>query len=218
MLSTGIKNAILVLLIILILHVLIKNALFESRNRDTKKENFTENQKDTKKHIIPEIVDQKQLDKEDVKPKEETQKEAFTTEKAKICLAPFPTQENDEAELLKFVYGDDKEGDSIGQYFKGLDVTKDVKGKIDEKIACNILKTNDNSLPVSTTCDPGIQKINLDSSNKRVKADCDLNQSIPLMMLKEYEDESSMNGGELYGNLSAYDNMAMNFENYSCGK
>jgi hypothetical protein len=205
MLSTGIKNAILVLLIILILHVLIKNALFESRNRDTKKENFTENQKDTKRHIIPEIVDQKQLDKEDVKPKEE-----FTTEKAKICLSPFPTQENDEEELLKFVYGDDK-GDSISQYFKGLDVTKDVKGKIDEKIA-------DNSLPVSTTCDPGIQKINFDSSNKRVKADCDLNQSIPLMMLKEYEDESSMNGGELYGNLSAYDNMAMNFENYSCGK
>jgi hypothetical protein len=35
-------------------------------------------------------------------------------------------------------------------------------------------------------------------------------------MLGEYEDENAMNGGELYGNLSAYDDMAFSFEDYNC--
>ena len=224
MLSTGIKNAILVLLIILILHFLIKNALFESRKM--KKERFSQEQENepSRKHIIPEIVDQKQvvqdqkLDKKEDTKEVVQSKELFTeSDDKKVCTSPFPVQENDNDELLKFVYGDDKDGEGIASYFKGLDVTKDVKGKIDDKISCKILKTDDQSLPVSTTCDPGIQKINFDSSNKKVRADCDINQTIPLLLLKEYEDESSMNGGELYGNLSAYDNLAMNFENYSCG-
>jgi hypothetical protein len=37
------------------------------------------------------------------------------------------------------------------------------------------------------------------------------------MRLKEYENESSMNGGTLYNDLAAFDTLAPNFEMYSCG-
>lgn len=212
MLSTGIKNAILVLLLVLILHVLIKNALLE-KNRTVVKakiENFADKTKEEVMKVIPETVDQKQLKVKDQE-KDIAVEEKFVSDPE--CLAPFTSDKDETDELLKYVYGNE----GLNGYFKGLDVTKEVKDKIDDRMECKVLRTDDKSLPLSTTCDPGLQKTTtLESLTKKVKADCNLDQSLPLLMLKQYEDESSMNGGEIYGNLSAYDNLASNFENYSC--
>ena len=193
MLSLGLKNAILVLLIILILHVLIKNA----------------------------IVDQKPLKEKFIigAPVEgEKKKEYLEVNKAiipePVCPKPVEKDE-DEKELLKYVYGDDDNG-NLSQFFKGMDITKDVKNEIDAKISCSSLKKKNDSLPLSTTCDPQLQTLKVDDTLLLKQHKKPESQNISNMMLGEYEDESAMNGGELYGNLSAYDDMAFSFEDYSC--
>lgn len=198
MLSLGLKNAILVLLIILILHVLIKNAIID--------------QKPVKEKFITGA------------PVEETKKDYLEANKittpAPACPKPAVAEkdEDSEKELLKYVYGEDdtKEDGNLSQYFKGMDITRDVKKDIDAKISCTSLKKKNDGLPLSTTCDPQLQTLKTDDTlllkqQKKPEA-----QNISNMMLGEYEDENAMNGGELYGNLSAYDDMAFSFEDYNC--
>jgi hypothetical protein len=198
MLSLGLKNAILVMLIILILHVLIKNAIIDHKPVKEKfqgslvgapvgggstKDYLEANKIPTPVPACPKPVEKKGNDKDD------------------------------ENELLKYVYGDDKETGDLSQYFKGMDITKDVKKEIAAKISCSAIKND--SLPLSTTCDPQLQSLTSDDVLllKQKKPE---SQNISNMMLGEYEDENAMNGGALYGNLSAYDDMAFSFEDYKC--
>jgi hypothetical protein len=192
MLSLGIKNAILVLLIILILHVLIKNALME-----------TNVQTPTKKL-------------EDFKPVSPLDPELNKVAPVKVPECPAPEKkEDDNAELLKYVYGDDADQADIATFFKGLDVTRDVEKEINSKLKCPVLKSDDNSLPLSTTCDPKLQNM-ATTLAQEVKADCNLEQNLQTMLIKEYKNENSMNGGDLYGNLSAYDMGALSYQEYEC--
>ena len=198
MFSLGIKNAILVLLIILILHVLIKNAIVndDNRQRKQKREAFETAAPLDKAY-------EKLIDK--------------SSDEPQIPACPAPEQKgSEEDELLKYVYGDDKDTTDIGTFFKGLDVTKDVEKNIQAKLACPVLKSDDNSLPLSTTCDPKLQNMSASLADKDVKADCDLKQPLQTMLLKEYNDENAMNGGALYGSLSAYDDYALSFQEYAC--
>jgi hypothetical protein len=192
MLSLGLKNAILVLLIILILHVLIKNAIIDHTP--------------VKEKFQSKIVAAPVGDGEDLVVKAPT---------PVVCPKPIEKDEDDKDELLKYVYGDDKDTGDLSQYFKGMDITQDVKKEIDAKMSCSSIKNKSDSLPLSTTCDPQLQKLSNDDVLllKQKKPD---SQNISNMMLGEYEDESAMNGGALYGNLSAYDDMAFSFEDYSC--
>ena len=203
MLSLGLKNAILVLLIILILHVLIKNAIADRKIKDASKEPF---QNTT-------------LNKADLVSLEQNKVQPI---KAPSCPNSVPIdnaskKEDDDSELLKYVYGDDKDTTDISHYFKGMDITKDVQKEIDAKLSCKAIK-KDESLPLSTTCDPQLQSLQADENLKKVRFDCDLKQNISNMMLSEYEGENAMNGGELYGNLSAYDGFGLNYEEYECQK
>ena len=68
---------------------------------------------------------------------------------------------DDDTELLKYVYGDDKDASDISQYFKGMDITKDVQKEIDAKTSCKAI-VKDESLPLSTSCDPQFQSLNTD--------------------------------------------------------
>lgn len=199
MLSLGLKNAILVLLIILILHVLIKNAIIDHK---PVKEKFLSG-----------------APVEGEKRKDYLEANKITTP-APACPKPVVTEnkDDDEKELLKYVYGEDdtsKDG-SLSQYFKGMDITKDVKNEIDAKISCSSLKKKNEGLPLSTTCDPQLQTLKVDDTLLLKQQKKPETQNISNMMLGEYEDESAMNGGELYGNLSAYDDMAFSFEDYTC--
>lgn len=223
MLSLGLKNSILVLLIILILHFLIKNALLEKQTKEKARsqksssvvqEKFTEPAKASESpSSAPASASasapstKPPLQKDDVKKEEAV--EHFSQKKS-------------EEELFKFVFEDDGVGDEgdkgLEKYFKGMDVTAEIKAAIDKKMACNPVESQDPLFPTSTTCDPQLNPVSLDDLNKKVKAECDLPQNIPFMRLKEYENESSMNGGALYGDLSALDSFASQYEDYECGK
>lgn len=200
MLSLGLKNAILVLLIILILHVLIKNAIADKKIKETFQNNALNK------------ADLVSLEQNKVKPIT-----APSCPKSESDIHTVSKKEEDESELLKYVYGDDKDTTDISQYFKGMDITKDVQKEIDAKLSCKAIK-KDESLPLSTTCDPQLQSLQADENLKKVRFDCDLKQNISNMMLSEYEGENAMNGGELYGNLSAYDGFGLNYEEYECQK
>lgn len=209
MLSLGLKNAILVLLIILILHVLIKNAIADKKVKDTgKKEGYQNSplsRADLKDLNNQNNFDVASLDVNKVK-----------TIKAPSCPAK-EENKDDDTELLKYVYGDDKDASDISQYFKGMDITKDVQKEIDAKTSCKAI-VKDESLPLSTSCDPQFQSLNTDTLSKHVKHNCNLKQNISNMMLVEYEGENAMNGGELYGDLSAFDGFGLNYEEYECQK
>lgn len=200
MLSLGIKNAILVLLIILILHVLIKNALIDAESRTTPKK--TEPTKVIKEPFKAPVST---LDLEANK---------VAPIKAPECPAP-EKKEDDNAELLKYVYGEDADQTDISTFFKGLDITRDVEKEINTKLKCPVLKSDDNTLPLSTTCDPKLQNM-ATTLAQDVKADCNLEQNLQTMLIKEYNNENAMNGGDLYGNLSAYDMGALNYQEYAC--
>lgn len=199
MLSLGIKNAILVLLIILILHVLIKNALVEIPAKIVK-EPFKTSLINT-------------LDPELNKVIPVNAPECPAPENKNISQG---SQESENAELLKYVYGEDG-GDQtdISTFFKGLDITRDVENEIKAKLKCPVLKSDDNSLPLSTTCDPKLQNM-ATTLAKEVKGDCNLDQNLQTMLIKEYNNENAMNGGDLYGNLSAYDMGALSYQDYAC--
>lgn len=206
MLSMGIKNSILILIIVFILHFAIKNAIVDRRIREDR-------DRPREKVAVP------------VKPAPVV--EEFKSASKGSTPAPVekeaavPCKEKESAdskqELLDFVYGDSDDSD-LGKFFKGTDITKEVQREIDAKMSCPVLKTDDHSLPLSTTCDPGLQNLAAVAASKRVKYDCDLPQTLATMTLKEYENENAMNGGELYGNLSAFDNGALSYEPYACAK
>jgi hypothetical protein len=72
------------------------------------------------------------------------------------------------------------------------------------------LKTQDSMLPLSTTCDPLVPDFK--QSSKEVTNSSVAYDKKGLMILKEYENESTMNGGSLYGGLSAFDTFNDNFQ------
>jgi hypothetical protein len=198
MLAIGIKNSILVFLIVMILHFLIKNTLMDKVAKVPK---------------VPKVQQETFKVQSDIK----------VPEKTSACApAPPKNEEEEKEELLKYVFGDSGSGsnegaDGLGDFFKGKDVTQDLEGELAKrKPVCDTKKTDDQNLPLSTTCDPGIMSLKpLD--NMSVKADCDIKQKVPLMTLKEYDNESTMNGGKLYGGLDGYDHLAGFYEDYACG-
>ncbi len=212
----GIKNSILVLLIVLILHVLIKNAIIDKKTQSKEKFGNSEKEKDESTNNK---VNNKLNNTLNNSFKKEENIESFVApvvDEKKDCVKKPEINDDDNDELLKFVYDDDNS--DLSHFFKGMDVTKDVTEDISKKLSCPLLKTDDNSLPLSTTCDPQLQKLRMEDMNKKIKQDCNLSQPISNMLLKEYEDENAMNGGELFGDLSAYDDEALNFSNYECLK
>lgn len=67
----------------------------------------------------------------------------------------------------------------------------------------------------NTTCNVNINETNdMEFYSKQVKADCDLNQNKNILILKEYEDETDMNGGLLYDGLNAFDTFDIQYQPY----
>lgn len=81
---------------------------------------------------------------------------------------------------------------------------------------CLPRKSDDNILPLSTTCDTSIQELKPEDPMK-LKADCQIAQDYKsFMVIKEYENEKGINGGKLYDGLDAYDGFDDYFESYKC--
>jgi hypothetical protein len=132
MLNIGLKNAILFLLIILILHFLLKNVLVDKKELPNKA--YFKAEKFTEQNYLDALFNQKLI---------------------KTC----------------------------------------------ETNTCLPRKSDNNSLPLSTTCDTEIQELKPEDPMK-LKADCKIPQDYKsFMVIKEYENEKGINGGKLYDGL-----------------
>lgn len=197
MLSTGIKNSILILLIVLIFHFLIKNFLLNTNTNSLKKEYFSENDIEenckTENTIkIPEAVNAVDdiIHEQIISTPETTcnfEKEGMS--KNDIFASWFENenkQQNNDAELDKYFAGE-------------LDMSKEL-----EKAAKCPLPIRDTELPQTSTCDLKTETIPIDVFHKNIKTSTPNQNSKMGMMLKEYENENIMNGGKLFMDLAAY--------------
>lgn len=205
MLSIAIKNSILVILIILILHFLLKSIIVERGGkvnpRQDKQELFDQS---------PKAVVMGQDPFED------------SLTKADVCSnvrredVQFKKQQQDE--LMRYVKMGDDDDKSLDMFFKDNQVSKDVKdieSKLESGVDICQLKTEDKQLPLSATCNANVQQ--MPTHDNRIKAECNLSQDKKnIMILTEYEDEKDMNGGALFGGLSAYDAFDLNYQTYHC--
>jgi hypothetical protein len=188
-----IKNTILVILIILIGHFMVKNFLLDKKIPNSYK---TEPNKDLGGPLVPL---KNGIVPAPIVPENETPIAKPSSEPVSKIQGGLDKAKE---ELLKFI---DDEEESVERFFGtdtdlGTQPTDNCKPIVQESM-----------FPLSTTCDPKIQSIpNLE---KPVKANCNLDQNKKnVMLLNEYENESTMNGGQLFGGLSAFDSFDNNFQ------
>lgn len=202
-----IKNTLLLVLIILIGHFMIKNILMDKKPSTQPVATAKPSEA-----AFMNYIQQSQKTKKESEPKKQELPIGNNTDDLTEVHFPIPSKDDlpkvqgglDKAkeELLKFIDDDDEEG-VIEKYF-------DSKTGPVPSDNCKP-KESDNMFPLSTTCDPNLQT--LPSTDKNVKANCNLNQDKKnVMILKEYENESSMNGGTLYGGLNAFDTFDHSFQ------
>lgn len=249
MFSTSLKNSILVLLLILIIHFLIKNSLLDmqiqSNGNNTQqprpelpavvtKEPFATNddthQQGHVKAIITEVQSVDACTGTVVMTPVSDDKCDGVSNDVREASNKRSKDMNDDDELYKFVYGDDEHSsencasvispspntrtasidDELEEYFANMEVDScATKAKF---------MKDDVTMPVSTTCDPlGTVSAKAKKNDKKKTRSGHNNvcQGLSMMMLNEYENESSMNGGTLYGDLAAFDEMASNFVAFS---
>lgn len=170
MLGTGIKNAILLFLIILILHFLIKNTLLEKRAEQ----------------------------KDDARVQKSDEVSLPKASAAPAAPAVAATAADKKKELFDFVMMEDD---------ASLPIAKEGFVEPNDKFQ--------NELPVAC----GAQKIMNDehpiiAKSKKAK---DKTSHGDYLVIHEYEDESSLNGGKLLGGLSGFDSYDTMYQEYKCG-
>lgn len=172
MLSIALKNTILVILIILILHFFIKNLILERS-----KEKFSSFNTDSTKSPTD-----------------------------KLCNVDDSAKKTDfnNDELMQYVKNGDVE---LDKYFQDNVVTES------DTLQCK--KIDDKQLPLTSTCTADIQKLSSDDNNMKIISDCST-QDKKIMILKEYADEKTMNGGQLFSdtNLTPYDDFDMSYQEW----
>jgi len=182
-----VKNIILFVLLVLIGHFLVKNFLVDKE--------LTKPQRN-EVHAVIKTTDTNDIDKKvaiAIEPKiAKPEKEPQGLDKAK-------------AELLKFV----DEEDSVSNLKKFFTETNSVP--TDE---CKS-KIQTSQFPLSTTCDPNIQAIDISAEMKKEipkKPKHCTNLSKNILVLNEYDNENVMNGGELFNGLNAFDSFDNQFQ------
>lgn len=190
--STIIKNIILITLIILIGHFMLQNILLGNPTKVSSKPVPETKPLEVKDIAIPTTTKQASIDP--------TINQTIGNPSSKSVEVVNGGLDKAKEELLKFV---DDEDEGFNTYFQPT-----LKLEAVPSDNCK-LKTQDTSLPLSTSCDPLI----LDLKKEPTKEHNDDKKG--LMILKQYENENSMNGGLLYGGLNAYDTYTDNFEHLS---
>lgn len=189
-LALAIKNTILVVLIILIVHFMVKNVLLEKpQSKPAQPVSSVPTPA-----LEPEPLPVKNADIPPSKPSSDEVRGGL--DKAK-------------EELLKFVSDDDED---LDKFFTKCTTTT-------PKSSDNETCKSHPPFPLSTTCDPAIQKLPSSTPQATLcaKKTTDTQESKKkVMILQEYDNENSMNGGDLYGGLKAFDMFDDNYQQYSC--
>lgn len=195
MLSTGIKNSILIILIIFIFHFIIKNVLLNKNehfsNIVCKNEELLSEKDNTPiKTTMPEL---KELPSEKIQPPSVTcnlEKEGMARNDVfDAWFADELKKASTDAELDKFF----------------LD-NKDISEEIEKATKCP-LPVKDKGLPATSTCDINFDNLPIDIVKKEIKCDTPDRYMKHGMMLKEYQNENIMNGGKLFMDLHAYNSI-----------
>lgn len=164
MLSIAIKNTILIVLIILIIHFIIKNQLAVSSPK-THQQPPLAPKKDEKKESFGEVVFSDNV----------------SEVVDKITNPISQTPKNDEEELLKYVLANET---------------------VNTQPGCPEIKTDIPSVDSLTT--------------KRPKDVADSSQNLgDMMLIGSYEDESSLNGGSIFGGLQGFDENSVSYVSYT---
>lgn len=197
------KNTILVILIILIGHFMVKNYLLDRHVKSSIKSLAKETKPNT--DVGGALVPIKtELALSPIVPENETpiakpSSDAMGTIQGGLDKA--------KEELLKFI--DDDEEDNVDRYF-----SKDTTLPPQPTDNCKV-KVDDSLLPLSSTCDQAIQS--MPRNDMVAKTNTTTTTHSPqknVVFLKEYENESTMNGGELFGGLTAFDAFDNNFQTF----
>lgn len=203
-LALAIKNTILVILIILIVHFMVKNVLLE---KPQSKPVQTVPSKPISAHgseQVSSIPTAETSKTGDIPPSKPSSDEVPKTKQQGLDKA--------KEELLKFVSDDD---DDLDKFFTKCMTTTPSSS---DNTMCKSSVPRDPPFPLSTTCDPAIQK--LSSSPQATlcakKTTDNLESKKKVMILQEYDNENSMNGGDLYGGLKPYDTFDDHYQQYSC--
>lgn len=199
-----IKNTILVVLIILIGHFMVKNFLLDKKHKTLPtptKTTPTDPNKDIGGALVPVKND---LAPSPILPESETPIAKPSSDAVQTIQGGLDKAKE---ELLKFI-DDEDDDDTVDRYF-----SKDATLPPQPTDNCKV-KVLDTMLPLSTTCDQTIQS--MPKNDKAIKTGTEgvSNPNKNIVMLKEYENESTMNGGELFGGLSAYDAFDNNFHSF----
>lgn len=198
-----IKNLILFILIILIGHFLVKNFLFDKVPSSSKLDNNTPNSTTAIATLQVQPQQAKQVVvKDDIEPTiSKQEKEPEGLDKAKAELLKF-VDEGDEGDLIYVNFGKD-----MNKYFN----TNTALPPVSTDDCKSVVQTS--QFPLSTTCDPNIQslKTSMKKETPRKPRAC-INLTKNVLVLNEYDNESSMNGGELFNGLNAFDNFDNHFQ------
>jgi hypothetical protein len=206
--STIIKNTILVVLIILIGHFMIQNILVDKKPLIGQQTTYKQASRDIKKDHsslldVNTLVDGKDFEAKVNQPVVGTER-SVGLPSSQIVSDVNGGLDKAKQELLKFV---DDEDDNMETFFSQQTATLKLEAVPSDN--CK-LKTQDSMLPLATTCDPLVADLK-QSINPKTNSSVAYDKK-GLMILKEYENESTMNGGSLYGGLSAYDTFNDNFQ------
>jgi hypothetical protein len=206
--STIIKNTILVVLIILIGHFMIQNILVDKKPLIGQQTTYKQASRDIKKDHsslldMNTLVDGKDFEAKVNQPVVGTER-SVGLPSSQIVSDVNGGLDKAKQELLKFV---DDEDDNMETFFSQQTPTLKLEAVPSDN--CK-LKTQDSMLPLATTCDPLVADLK-QSINPKTNSSVAYDKK-GLMILKEYENESTMNGGSLYGGLSAYDTFNDNFQ------
>lgn len=204
-----IKNTILVVLIILIGHFMVKNFLLDKKSSSSKlvTTNTTIKTQDKSNDISGALVPLKnEVTPSPITPDSETPIAKPSSDAVQTIHGGLDKAKE---ELLKFI-DDDEDEDNVDRYF-----SKDATLPPQPTDNCKA-KVLDPILPLNTTCDQSIQMMAKHSNDKVVKVGTAgvCNPQKDVVMLNEYENENTMNGGTLFGGLSAYDAFDNNFHSF----
>lgn len=186
--ALAIKNTVLFVLILLILHFVVKNVLLEKsfpRASSTQAVKSSDIGSTTTTNIVNPKTEETPTEVPSGVPSSDiVNKVQGGLDKAK-------------EELLKFIDDDEDDDKDLNSYFINKSSTATTK-------PCDYNdKIGDQPLPLNTTCDSQIQKL---SMAKESHLDLSPKKDVKtLKFVKEYDNESTMNGGQLFGGLEAFD-------------
>ena len=209
-LALVIKNTILVILIILIGHFMVKNILLEKTTPTTAATSAQASTPTTAAQASTPTTAAQAAQASQVASVVETP--SGTPSQAVVSQVQGGLDKAKQ-ELLKFI--DDEEEDNLDDYFAKDNTTECAPAPLNNfntKIA-------ESPIPLNTTCDQSVQQLHklqeVQQPSQNASNASNASNAKNVAIVNEYDNESTMNGGHLFGGLGAFDAFDSKYEAYT---